>query len=63
MKFKGKLGIKNLADHESFTAVHSYREWIELHDINCETEITDINSLLKEARHLLEKLLDVYDNS
>ena len=63
MKFKEKLGIKNLGTYKSFTVVHSYREWTELHNINLETEITDIDSLLKEAKHLLEKLLDVYDNS
>ena len=63
MKFKEKLGIKNLGAYKSFTSVHSYREWTELHNINLETEITDIDSLLKEAKHLFGKLLNVYDNS
>jgi len=63
MKFKERLGIKNLGVYKSFTAVHSYRGWTDLHNINLETEITDIDSLLKEVRHLLEKLLDIYDNS
>ena len=63
MIFKERLGIKNLGTYKSFTSVHSYREWTELHNINLETEITDIDSLLKECKYLLEKLLNVYDNS
>ncbi len=63
MKFEEKFGIKNLGIYKSFTAVHSYKEWAELHNINLEKEITDIDSLLKEAKHLFGKLLNVYDNS
>ena len=63
MKFKEKLGIKNLGAYKSFTAVHSYREWTELHNINLEPEINDIDSLLKECKYILEKLLNVYDNA
>ena len=61
MKFKEKLGIKNLGVYKSFTTIHPYKEWTEMHNINTETEITDIDSLLKEARHLLKKLLNVYE--
>jgi len=63
MKFKEKSGIKNLGIYKSFTTVHPYNEWTKLHNINLETEITDIDSLLKEAKHLLEKLLDVYEKT
>jgi len=63
MKFKEKLGIKNLGSYKSFTAVHSYKEWIDMHNINGERKITDIDSLLKEAKHLLEKLINVFDIS
>lgn len=63
MKFKEKLGIKNLGAYKSFTSVHSYKEWIDMHNINGERKITDIDSLLKEAKHLLEKLINVFDIS
>ena len=62
MKFEENFRIKNLGSYKSFTAVHSFKEWTELHNINSEKEITDLDSLLKETKHLLEKLLDVYNN-
>ena len=63
MKFKEKFGIKNSGVYKSFIAAHSYNEWTEMHNINSEEKISDIDAILKETKHILEKLLDIYEKA
>lgn len=60
MKFKKSWSIIDLGFFRSFTSKHSYREWTEHHKINSKTEIKDIDSLLKETKHIVKKLLEMY---
>lgn len=60
VKFRSRWSIKEIGIFRSFTFMHSYREWTKHHKINSITEIKDIDSLLKETKHIVKKLLDIH---
>lgn len=60
MKYNRRWSIEDIGIFRSFTSKHSYSEWTEKHKIKLKTEIKDIDSLLKETKQAVIKILDIY---
>lgn len=60
VKCRNRWSIKEIGIYRSFTFKHTYKEWTKHHNINSITEIKDIDSLLKETKHIVKKLLDIH---